>query len=89
MIFSTVIFLIVGSSSFYINAPFLNRRSKLGYILLKYVGIIFLWKLGLLLIRFNFRWIPAYVTATFVSGIGIVTGLAIRYFSSQQQQLPI
>ena len=87
MIVSTILFIAVGSLVIYFNAHRLNKQVKLGYALLEGIATILLWKLGLLFIRFYFYWIPAYVTATFISGASIFFFLLIQVATSRQ--LPI
>lgn len=84
MIILTILFIIAGSSSIQHNAHHLNKTPKLAFTLLDYIAHIFLWKVTLLFFRFYFHWIPAYVTATFVSGISIFVVEIARLSTSQQ-----
>jgi hypothetical protein len=87
MIISSIVSLVIGSLVIHCNAHHLNKKKKLGYTLLEYLAIIFLWKLALLLVRFYFYWIPAYVTATFISGISIFFFIIVQLTISSQMPI--
>jgi hypothetical protein len=67
----TILFILVGSVFIHYNAHVLDKQTNLGFTLLEYIITVLLWKITLLLIRFYFHWVPAYVTATFISSISI------------------
>ena len=85
MIITTIFYMIVGTLVIHHNAHYLNKKNKLGYTLLEYIATIFIWKFALLFVRFYFYWIPAYVTATFISGISISIFVVAQLINSRQQ----
>lgn len=63
----TILFLTIGSWDISINAHLLRRRERILCTLIQYLIFILGFKFVLLLVRFYFYRIPAYVTAAFVS----------------------
>ncbi|UJR29710.1 hypothetical protein I4U23_017259 [Adineta vaga] len=68
----------------YIGAPFIEGDHYIPLGTLIHLGYIIMCKLLLFFIRFYFQWIPAYVTATFTTGIGLFITSIHRHILSLQ-----
>lgn len=83
MIAFTTLFLLTGSRHIHFSAHYLRNRDSILFTLLEYILCIVSFKLVLLFLRFYFHWIPAYVTATAVSGVIVILALVLRFISTQ------
>ena len=84
MISCSILSIATGALFVYCNTHLLNNEVKLGNTLLQCIASILVWKLRLLLLRFYFHWIPAYVTATFISGISVFIFVITKLVTSPQ-----